>query len=390
MKLLHLALVALVSALLTACGGGDDDAPAKRTYQYSVVGDPQRAVQVQAPMEPSVAILGGGTDVDAAFRWMIERGGVRPGTNGRFVIIRASVDDDDDNAYVYYSNAQRGITDAPASAWVGGAAMGLSSVETLVIPDRESADDALVNEVVGRAQAVFIGGGDQANYINYWKNSRLHTTLNRLMQANVPIGGTSAGLVVLGQFDFAALRDGISTTEALSNPYNDLVTLDPDPLRLTGGFLVPSAFTNTILDSHFSARNRMGRLMTFVSRLVAPYGGGGCVGGILTAGASPQTGARGIGVDEQTALLVQGDGQRTPYTGRHVTNPGNQNESAVYFVRPLQPATQCSPFLPLSSPNFEVRKLADGSVFNLSEWSGQPMPAYTVDIHAGVLSRNPY
>ncbi len=389
MKPMQLALVALFSALLTACGGGDDDAPARHSYAYSVVGDPQRAVQVQPAVEPSVAILGGGPDVDRAFRWMIERSGVRPGTGGRFVIIRASVDDDD-NAYVYYSNAQRGTTGAAANAWVGGAAMGLSSVETLVIPDREAADDPLVNEVVGRAQAVFIGGGDQANYINYWKNSRLHATLNRLMQANVPIGGTSAGLAVLGQFDFAALRDGIGTAEALANPYSGLVTLDPDPLRLTGGFLVPGAFRNTILDSHFGARNRMGRLMSFVSRLVAPYGGGGCEGGILTAGTSPQNGARGIGVDEQTALLVQGDGVRTPFTGQRVTNPGNNNDSAVYFVRPLQPATHCSPLLPLSAPNFEVRKLADDSVFNLSDWSGQPIPAYTVDIRAGVLSRNPY
>lgn len=387
MQLHRFAALAIVSAVLVACGGGSDTPPAAATYEYFSVGEPKAEVQAFTPTEPSVAIMGGGPDVDSAFRWMIERSGIRPGSGGRFVIIRAS-GSDGYNPYIYYGSEQNATTGAPAADWVGGAALGLSSVETLVIPDRAAANSAFVNAVVAGAQAVFIAGGDQSDYINYWKGTALDSTLNRLMQKNVPMGGTSAGLAVLGQFDFAALRDSVTTEEALADPYNEFMTLDPDPLGLTGGFLVPGAFKNTILDSHLDTRDRMGRLMTFVSRLVAPVGSNGCAGGILSAGTSAQNGARGIGVGVEAALLVQGDGKRTPYTGQRVTNPSTTTDSAVYFVRPLQAATICAPGKPLTAPGMEVRKLADGSRFNLSDWSGAP--AYTIDINAGVLSRDPY
>lgn len=386
MKLRRFATLAFVSAVLVACGG-DDAPPVAPTYEYFVLGQAEAEVQTPAPTEPSVVIMGGGPDVDSAFRWMIERSGIRPGTGGRFVVIRAS-GTDAYNPYIYYGNEQNATTGTPAAEWVGGAALGLSSVETLVIPDRAAANHPFVNQVLARAQAVFIAGGDQSDYINYWKGTALETTLNQLLENNVPMGGTSAGLAVLGQFDFAALRDTVTTEEALANPYNEFMTLDPDPLSLRGGFLVPGAFKNTILDSHLDSRDRMGRLMTFVSRLVAPVGSSGCAGGILSAGTSALDGARGIGVGVETALLVQGDGQRSPYMGRRVTNPSTTSESAVYFVRPLQVPSVCVPGTPLTAQGIEVRKLADDSLFNLSDWSGKP--AYTVDINAGVLSRDPY
>lgn len=336
-------------------------------------------------------IMGGGAaDVDSAFQWMIERSGVKPGTGGRFVVLRAvrpSIEEY--GPYVYYSSSQHTTSGPTQSGWVGGAAMGLTSVETLIVPDRAAANHPFVIQVLARAQAVFISGGDQANYIRFWKNTELHNTLNQLMAHNVPIGGTSAGLAVLGQFDFSALNDSVSSAEALADPFNHFLTLDPDPLSLTGGFLAPESFKNTILDSHFEARNRMGRLMTFVSRLVAPVGSAGCAGGILTAGRSPLNGARGIGVSEEAALLVEGDGKRSPYIARRAVNPDLVTEGAIYFVRPQQPATTCQPGKPLTAYGMEIIKLADNSVFNLSDWSST-LPHYNVDVVAGVLSREPY
>lgn len=356
-------------------------------YQYYAVGNTMADVYVAQPFEPSLVIMGGGPDVDSAFRWMIERSGVRPWTGGRFVIIRA-YGTDAYNPYLFYSDENAGTSLNIASDWVGGAAMGLSSVETLVIPDRRAANDPYVNFIVGRAQAVFIAGGDQSDYIKYWKHTALHSTLVRLMRQNVPLGGTSAGLAVLGQFDFSAMVDTVYSEEALTNPYNEFMTLDPDPLSLTGGFLAPPAFRNTILDSHLDTRDRMGRLLTFVSRLVAPSTYGGCPGGILAAGISNTSGARGIGVGVETALLVQGDGKNTPFTGRRVTNPTTTTESAVYFVRPMQSAKVCAPDMPLTVSSMELRKLNDDGVFNLSEWSGRP--PYYVDVNFGMLSRDPY
>lgn len=375
--------VALMAALGLAHAGG-------KNYSYFVTGDAQAQVVEPAPPDTaSIVLMGGGPDVDEAFRWMIARAGVRPGTGGRFVVIRARGTDAYD-PYIYYSDAALTTSSTVADEWVGGASLGLTSVETLVIPSISAANDAFVNAVVGKAHAVFIAGGDQSDYINYWKGTKLDQTLQGLMARNVPVGGTSAGLAVLGQFDFAALRGSVTSTQALDNPYNKYMTLDPNPLSLTGGFLAPPALASTVLDAHFDSRDRMGRLMAFVARLVAPGNGVGCPGGILAAGTGAAASARGIGVDVETALLVQGkNGANGSFTAQRVTNSSTTTQSAVYFVRPLNPPTVCGAGQPLTMTTVEIKKLADSNtVFNLSDWSG--VAGYTVDVFSGQLTSFAY
>lgn len=363
------------AALGIASAGG------KSSYSYFVTGDAQVSATPTAPSTASIVLMGGGPDVDQAFRWMIARAGIQPGTGGRFVVIRAT-GTEAYNPYIYYSNAKPTKSEAIADQWVGGASLGLTSVETLVIPSVTAANDAFVNSVVGQAHAVFIAGGDQSDYIKYWKGTKLDQTLQGLMKNNVPIGGTSAGLAVLGQFDFAALNGTVTSTQALSNPYNKYMTLDPSPLSLSGGFLAPPALANTVLDSHLDSRDRMGRLIAFVARLVAPNGSTGCSGGILTTAT-----ARGIGVDVETALLVQGN-KGGNFTARRVTNPSTTTQSAVYFVRPLNPPTVCASGKPLTMTTIEIKKLADDTVFNLSDWTG--LKGYYVDAYSGALTSSPY
>lgn len=359
-------------------------AAAKKPYDYFVTGNAEASVSITAPPStPSFVLMGGGPDVDAAFRWMITRAGIRTNSGGRFVVIRAT-GTEAYNPYIYYSDPASSTASTWADGWVGGASLGLSSVETLVIPTIEAANDPFVNQVVQRANAVFIAGGDQSDYIKHWKGTQLDSTLKALMRDNVPVGGTSAGLAVLGQFDFAALRGTVTSTQALSNPYNKYMTLDPAPLSLTGGFIAPPALSNTILDSHLDSRDRMGRLVSFMARLIAPVNGTGCTGGIL-----PATSARGIGVGVETALLVEGQGAHQPYVARRVTNPSTTTESAVYFLRPLQAPTACAPGQALSMSTVEIRKLANSTtVFNLTDWTGAS--PYFVDALSGALTSNPY
>lgn len=376
--------LALVSILGIASAGG------KKPYSYFVVGDAQAPVAIRTPPSAaSIVLMGGGPDVDEAFRWMITRAGIQPATGGRFVVIRAT-GTDAYNPYIYYSDAALTTSTTVADEWVGGASLGLSSVETLVIPSITAANDEFVNAVVGKASAVFIGGGDQSDYIKYWKGTKLDQTLQGLLANNVPIGGTSAGLAVLGQFDFAALRGTVTSTQALDDPFNKYMTLDPAPLSLTGGFLAPPALANMVLDGHLDTRDRMGRLVTFMARLVAPSSGFGCPGGILAAGAGSSGAARGIGVDVETALLVQGNKSNSgAFTARRVTNPSTTTQSAVYFLRPLNPPTVCAPGVPLTVTTVEIKKLSDSdTVFNLSDWSG--LTGYTVDVVSGALTSDPY
>ncbi|RJG27062.1 hypothetical protein D3872_02010 [Massilia cavernae] len=185
----------------------------------------------------------------------------------------------------------------------------------------------------------------------------------------------------------------MTSAQALGNPYNRYMTLDPAPLSSPGGFVTPPAFANTIMDSHLDARDRMGRLITFVSRLVVPHTGPGsqplgCAGGVLGNNA-----ARGIGLNVETALLVEWDPATMRYIGRRVTNnPAPATESAVYFVSVSQGPTSCVAGKPLAigASAVQIRKLADSNtVINLSDWSSFPIHR-SVGVMSGVVSPNPY
>jgi cyanophycinase-like exopeptidase len=350
--------------------------------------------------------MGGGPDVDVAFQWLIQRAGIKPGTGGRLVIIRAT-GTEAYNPYIYYSDANGSTTSLPPAdqdGWVGGAYLGLGSVETLVIPSVNAANDPTVNQIVARADVVFIAGGDQKDYIKYWKNTQLDWTLQTLMGNKVPIGGTSAGLAVLGQFDFAALSGTVTSAQALANPFNKYMSLDPTPQTLesttrtssAGGFITPSPLFNTILDAHLDERDRMGRLVTFVSRLIGPYNGAGCSGGILLPSSSAQPLmpqpygdliARGIGVGVEAALLVSGDGGlNTPIVAKLVTNPTTVSKSAAYFVLPQNYPGQCVAKKTLSGVTAVVNKVDKFKPdFNMSTWSGGYQP-YTLTVTNGIIT----
>jgi cyanophycinase-like exopeptidase len=346
-------------------------------YSVGSVGNPVGAVApkitLAQPAFPSYVLMGGGPDVDEGFRWMIKKAGITTASGGRLVVIRTTGDGAYD-PYIYYSNRRSSVKSADiVDGWVGGASLGLTSVETLVIPSTTAADDDTVNKIVANANAVWIAGGDQSTYINFWKGRKLETTLKSLMSANVPIGGTSAGLAVMGGFDYSALNASATSPLALQNPYYADITFDPNPLSTSGGFIAPAAFKNIIFDSHFDSRDRMGRLIAFVSRLIAPYSGTslnstfGCPGGVLG-----NTVAKGIGIGVETALLVEGNAQGT-YTGQRVTNVSTTTESAVYFIDVTQGPTQCvaGKTLEIPTSSIQIRKLANStSTINLSDWSG--------------------
>ncbi len=109
------------------------------------------------------------------------------------------------------------------------------------------------------ADGIFLAGGDQGNYIRYWKGTPVQDALNAHVRANRPIGGSSAGLAILGHYSYTCL-DSISMESklALVDPYNSGVTLENEFLHLK---FLDSVFT----DTHFSARSRLGRLMLYVA-----------------------------------------------------------------------------------------------------------------------------
>ncbi len=295
-------------------------------YQYYQRGNPQ---DVHSEKRGGLALMGGSTDVDEAFQWMSERGG-----EGDFLVLRGSGSD----GYQEYVDE---IT-------------GADSVETLVIKDKEAAYDPFVLERVAQADAIFLAGGDQWNYVGKWKGTPLLDQLNTAIQAGVPIGGTSAGLAVLGQHVFTAERDSVTSEEALANPYHQAITLESD-------FLEAAPLQNLITDTHFSERDRMGRLVTFMSRLQQD---------------GQRREVRGVGVDERTAVLVEPSG-----AGRVV------GENSAHFVRAQTPPEVCQPDVPLTHSALEVHSVAPGQTFNLSDWSSPEVDPRALRVEHGRLRR---
>lgn len=318
---------AILSAFLLLAAAGVAEQPAK-PYQYFRVGS---VSDVMRPTRPGFALLGGGEDLDEAFRWLCARSG-----GGDFLVIRAT-GTDAYNPYVEKLCHE-------------------NSVATLIIPSRAAADDPFVIRTIREAEAIFIAGGDQANYVNFWKGTGVQSAINEAIRKGVPIGGTSAGLAVQGEYIYSAQHDrpdgpDLSSRAALANPFGTQIVL-------VHGFLDDPALALTITDSHFVTRDRMGRLLVFLARLTQRR---------------PGIAIHGIGIDERTAVLVDTDG-RADVIGH----------GAAYFLTPDSKPTVLKPGKPLSFPSIRVQKVVPGGRFNLRTLKGGSN-AYRLSVEAGVV-----
>jgi cyanophycinase len=268
---------------------------------------------------------GGGADIDEAFRWLIDHAG-----GGDVVILRAS-GEDGYNGFI----SSLGPVD---------------SVESIVFHSRDAAFDPEVITSIEHAEAVFIAGGDQANYVRYWKDTPVQAALNALARRGVPIGGTSAGLAILGQFSFSAMLDTVTSEEALANPYGDKVTIERAFLKLPH-------LEGLITDSHFVPRDRMGRLLVFLARTVQE-------------GWAPK--AKAIAVNEEAAVLVEADGSAV------VVGKG-----PVYFLQTTARPHVCRPGKPLSIAGIGAYRVPAGGTFNLKTWTGRGGTSYVLSVDAG-------
>lgn len=303
------------------------------------------------PVARSVALMGGGLDVKAAYAWMIARmAECKDGVSGRlgnFVVIRAGGNPSYDS-YIFKQGP-------------------LASVQTLVVPNPESANDPALDAVIRNAGAIFLTGGDQGDYYNFWKGSRLEKLISEQVKTyGIPIGGTSAGLMILSEFNYIAFPYTITSLEALNNPYKEgAVTLKRDFWTYRTPFL---PLLSTVSDSHFDTRDRMGRLVTFMARTIGD--------GWVSMG-----NARAIGVGQETALLMTYTDQANStsnfklFSMQVVTNP--DVNGAAYLLKPTSSsALNVQPGQPLTFTNIEVQKIQPGGASLM----------YRINVNGGMLS----
>jgi beta-aspartyl-peptidase (threonine type) len=230
-------------------------------YEYFSIGDV--AAKTPGKTSPGLLLMGGGREIDAAFKWFTAQAG-----HGHIVILRASGDDELQN-------------------WIYRDIGGVASVQTLIFHARDPASDPRVLAIVKHADGIFIAGGDQANYVRFWKGTPIDKLINAHVREGKPLGGTSAGLAILGEWGYGAMDGGsITSPEALRDPAGSAVTL-------VDHFVTLSLLHGIVTDTHFTQRDRLGRLLAFVAR---------------TAKDHHTAAVTGLGVDQDSALLVEASG----------------------------------------------------------------------------------
>lgn len=298
-------------------------------FQAFIVGNPADAQQSPS-LSPGLVLMGGGTDVDAAFQWMCQKAG-----GGDFVVIRTTGTD----AYNPYIQAL-----CPQ----------MDSVETIIITTTAGANSAYVSSHIQNAEALWIAGGDQSTYTALWRGTAVQTGVNFLLNSKqAPVGGTSAGLAVLSQFIYTGALGSVTSSQALANPFHRYVTLERDLFNSALG-------GSKLYDSHFVTRDRLGRSLVFLARIV-------------NNGWAAQP--RGIGIDEETAVLVEPNGAGTMV-----------GTGAAYFLQAPGPAQVLADRTPMTYLNIGVYKVPQGATFNLSTWTGTGGVAYTLNVNNGSVT----
>jgi cyanophycinase len=184
------------------------------------------------------------------------------------------------------SNETEGMTSAYNSMFRKN---NVGHVSMIDISTREDAFNSASIKKIEQADLIYFTGGDQLNVTSLFGGSPLHNVLHDRMKDGVVVAGTSAGAAMMstamiqsGDGDFAPRVGGVEIAPGLG--------------------LVP----DTIIDTHFSQRGRHGRLMTAVAH-------------------HPQY--VGIGLDERTAIVVEGEkftvvgeGAATVFCGSRMTH----------------------------------------------------------------------
>ncbi|HET9818787.1 MAG TPA: cyanophycinase [Rhodanobacteraceae bacterium] len=320
----------LIVAMLLAGLCGAARARADGTgYQYFSIGNV--SAPTPAKTSPGLLLMGGGREIEAAFKWFVRKAG-----HGHIVIIRAS-------------------GDAALQDWIYRDVGDVESVQTLIFHSRATASDPRVLGIIRHADGIFIAGGDQSNYVRFWKDTPLGKLLNEHVRLGKPIGGTSAGLAILGQWGYGAMDGGsITSPEALRDPAGPAVTL-------VDHFISIPLLEGTITDTHFAQRSRLGRLLAFVARIAKDH---------RTAAVT------GLGVDQDSALLVEADGSArllswhpdghawvvVPEALRKVDRAGGRAALDRYLKNRVVPGK------PLDLPGYLVIGIGTGSRVDLPDY----------------------
>ncbi|MDP2302461.1 MAG: Type 1 glutamine amidotransferase-like domain-containing protein [Ignavibacteria bacterium] len=214
-----------------------------------------------------ICAVGGGSEnynswSDAPYRWIVEKS-----DSGKIIILSYSTDN---------------------TSWLPNyfLSLGASEAYNKAITSKTIADLQSTYDELKTAKAVFLRGGDQLRYINYWKGTKTEQAITELYNEGKVIAGTSAGAMVLGNFDFSARYGSITSKTALSDPLSNALDIEKNFINLQ---------PNLLFDTHFIERGRFGRLISMIIKLKH----------------ESNVDLLGVGIDDATALCIEPNGIAT-------------------------------------------------------------------------------
>ncbi len=221
----------------------------------NIVEDPTEEITSPIPLanlegiKGSLVIVGGGEVPDSVRQRFLQLAG---GTAAKIVVIPTASDLAEDML------ADQEQADLLLAPWKS---LGVADVLAFHTRSAQAANDESFIEPIRQATGVWIESGQQKNIAAAYLGTEVERALYALLQRGGVIGGTSAGAAIQSRVMIA----GGSTEPEIS----------------TGLDLLPGS----IVDQHFGNRNRKPRLMKAIS---------------------DHPGLVGFGIDESTALIVQG------------------------------------------------------------------------------------
>jgi cyanophycinase len=203
------------------------------------------------PDKGTLVIVGGAMQDPAIVQRFIDLAG---GPDAPIVIIPTAGEADDDYGQ-YWSGLK---------PWRENGARDLTVLHTR---DRKVADSEDFVKPIRQARGVFFGGGRQWRLADSYLNTRTHKELAALLNRGGVIGGSSAGASILASF---MVRGDTKGNEKMIGDHTEGL-----------GFL-----KNAAIDQHLLRRNRQFDMLEVIDK-------------------HPQL--LGIGIDEDTAIVVEGD-----------------------------------------------------------------------------------
>jgi cyanophycinase len=177
--------------------------------------------------------------------------------------------------------------------------LGARSVAVLEIAERADANADPAVELIRGATGMFITGGDQSRLVSLLVGTRVMEAIRERNADGVVVAGTSAGAsIVAGHMMVGGTGNGGDSSDAAARKAM---------VELVAGF---GLLQDIIIDQHFSQRGRIGRLMSVFA-------------------ANP--GLLGVGLDEDTAVEIDRDGQLVVHGSGMVTIIDGRETTSNYF-----------------------------------------------------------